>query len=129
VADDSDPDASAAHRVFQPVVSLGNLLIILSMVGAVAATLIVTGREIQGLMDQIAQEHGDLVHETEMRVMGEKNESDARLNSERAIVNQITTMATQENRDVQAINSTLQDMRNDYRELLRVSTPSTGARK
>lgn len=128
MADDADDNGAGRWINFNNVVSFGNLLIVMSMLASAGGALIFVGREVRGLEDQVLQGHADLVHETEMRVAEERAESDARLQGERGLVDQIGAMANQESRDVKSINDTLQDMRQDYRELLRVSGPTQGRR-
>lgn len=111
---------------FSNVISLGNALIIITMLSTAGGTLMFVGRELQGIMDDNKQMHSDLLHETEMRVNAQKAESDARLQSETALVGKIGDMTNQESRDVQAINQTLQNMRDDYRELMRLAGPQRG---
>lgn len=119
-----EEDGGRPFVSFQNVVSFGNVLIIVTMLATAGSVLLVVGRELQGVLDDAKQLHSDLLHETEMRVAGEKALTEARIAGESAIVGKITDMTNQESRDVQGINQTLQDMRTDYRELLRTSGPA-----
>lgn len=120
----SDDDNNNFRRInFSNVISLGNALIIVTMMASAAGTLLFVGRELQGMQDDNKQMHSDLLHETEMRTAGQKAESDARLQSEAALVNRISDMTMQENRDMQSVNQTLTNMRDDYRDLLRLAGP------
>lgn len=121
--EDGEGDGVGRRFNFQGTVSLGNVLIIVSMLLSVAGTLLFVGREIQGLVDTGKQLQADLLHETEMRVVGEKVLTEARIQGEAAIVARIGDMANQESRDIQAINATLQDLRTDLRDLSHASGP------
>jgi hypothetical protein len=119
MADDSNGNGRRVN--FSNVISLGNALIILAMLASAGGTLMVVGRELQGIMDDEKQMHSDLLHETEMRIAGQKAESDARLQTETALINRLADMTNQENRDMQSVNQTLMSMRDDYRDLLRIA--------
>jgi uncharacterized membrane protein len=103
---------------FHNVVSLGNLLIIVSMLASGIITLFVVGRQVQGVLDDVERLHMEIVQETNMR-----------LQSEKAIDAQIAGIVLQENRDMEAINATLQDMRADYRTLLSLAQPTPTERR
>jgi hypothetical protein len=113
MADDDDRPSNGRWINFHNVISMGNILIILSMLGGALGVLVLITREVQAVIDENQMLHQEIVHETELRVEGE-----------RSVVNQIVALSTQETHDVESINRTLQDMRDDYRELLRVNAPA-----
>jgi len=92
-------------------VSLGTILVIITMLGTAAAGLYTVGGQVRGVRDAID-------HEVEMRGV-----------SERAIVSSQTAAALQEARDVQGIGQSLQDLKADMRSLVQASTPQPERRK
>ena len=100
-----DPEAQRHGIQFTAKVSLGNALIILSMLatGAVGIYEIATGMS-------------DLRHSIEL-------ESTLRLESEKNLAEKIAEAAKQEQKDLGAISETLKELREDYRELVKASAP------
>lgn len=109
--DDDDDKAPLRPGMFQPIISLGNILTFCGIVGSCAVGLIIVGEQIQRLQDAI-------VHEADMRV-----------ESERSIADKAATVAVQEARDVQAINAALSDLKSDMRALIQASTPVSEPRR
>lgn len=106
MVDDDDPSPLAMRSgMFQPIISLGNILTAICMVGSCAVGLVIVGQQIQRLEDAI-------LHEAEMRVT-----------TEAAIAEKAANVAAQEARDVSAINAALADLKGDMRALIQASTP------
>lgn len=85
---------------FSGVVSLGNVLIIVGMVSTGTVGIYTIGAEVRGLQDQI-------VHETEMRN-----------SAVHELAQKVDGLAIQESRDIQAIQQSLSDVREDVRSLV-----------
>lgn len=103
--DDDDDKAPFRRGVFQPIISLGNILTFLGIIGSCGVALVIIGQQVQRLEDAI-------VHEADMRV-----------ESERSIGEKAALVAAQEGRDVAAINAALGDLKSDMRALIQASTP------
>lgn len=98
---------------FQGVISLGNILILVGMIGTGAVGIFTVGGSVQRLQDQVQ-------HEAELRELGEHSLGD-----------RLVSMQQKEAGDVQNINQNLsvvrEDMggiRNDLHTLMTASTPT-----
>jgi hypothetical protein len=104
-----DDEGDGAIRVragmFQPIISLGNILTFVGIVGSCGVALIIVGEQVQRLEDAI-------VHEADLRV-----------ETERSISDKMAAMAAQESRDIQTITAALADLKSDLRALVQASTP------
>lgn len=108
-----DPGAEPAAETRGPlvsflnVVSLGNVLIFLGMVGTGMLGIYEVGGQVQKLQDAIS------------------HEADMRSNSEQNLTNQIASLSTQENRDMLNMNNAIVAVRDDVRSLMQLN-PSAG---
>lgn len=89
---------------FNGSVSLGNVLILLGMIGTGMVGLYTIGTQVKGVQDAIA-------HETDLRGIGEKNVSE-----------KLADVQQQEARDIAGINQSLISVRDDIRTLVQAST-------
>lgn len=89
---------------FNGTISLGNVLILLGMVGTGMVGLYTIGGQVRGVQEAIA-------HETEMRTVGEKTTAD-----------RLADVQRQEAHDISSINSSIADIRNNIWTLVQAST-------
>jgi hypothetical protein len=90
---------------FLSVISLGNILAVLSLIGTGLFGIYTIGGEVQRVQDAVT-------HEADMR--GE---------AERSLNEKLANTAAQEARDVQATALSLGDLKADVRALVQASTP------
>jgi hypothetical protein len=109
--DDEDRNTPLRAGIFQPIISLGNILTFVGIIGSCGVALIIIGEQVQRLEDAVT-------HEAEMRV-----------ETERGIADKAANVAAQEARDVAAINSALGDLKSDMRALIQASTPQPERRR
>lgn len=88
---------------FSRSVSLGNVLILLGMVGTGMIGIYTVGTQVKGVQDAI-------LHETDMRVSGEKTVAD-----------KLGDVQRQEAKDINSINLSIQDIRNNVWTLVQTS--------
>jgi hypothetical protein len=106
---EADDIAQRWPRFFN-VIRLDNVLVILTMLSSVGVGLLVVGKLVQGVVDDIRAVHQEVVHETDMRMAADVT-----------LAARIDNLQTAEAKDIAAISQALQNMRDDYRELLRIS--------
>lgn len=105
-------------------VSLGNILIMLGMVGTGAIGIYTVGGSVQRLQDAIEQQAVALRTEAELRTRGEADWKQAIANVEREQAATVANLQRQEAADVGSINRSLGDMKNDLRIILQASVPA-----
>ena len=107
IDDDLGAEPEAKERgplvSFLNVVSLGNILIFLGMVGTGMLGIYEVGGQVQRLQDSV------------------QHEADLRLGSEHDLTNQITAIGQQETRDMSSVNQAIVAVRDDVRTLMRIN--------
>lgn len=99
-----DGDSREPLVSFNGSVSLGNVLILLGMIGTGMIGIYTVGVQVRGVQDAIA-------HETDLRTVGEKTTSD-----------KLADVQRQEARDISTINQSIISIRDDVRVLTQAST-------
>lgn len=103
---------------FLGVVSLGNVLILLGMLGTGMLGIYTVGGQVQHLNDSVDHLGDQIRHETELRVQAQGALQQQYANDKTSMQQQFSTLQRQESADIAAVNNSITSLHADVRTLL-----------